>query len=99
MKKLTKKEYTTLVKEQIISTGIYAGKHISEAEDNTDFYYHLQEIQHDYKPKTITKINADAEIAKNFLKYLNDDFLLDEDSLTNYQYEDQEDITTFFRGY
>lgn len=72
MKKLTKTAYNKLVKAKILSTGLYNGRHVEEADIDDELYSHLDEIRQDYKRGVLTAFNADAEIAYNHLKYENE---------------------------
>lgn len=72
MKKLTKTAYNKLVKAKILSTGLYNGRHVEEADIDDELYNHLDEIRQDYKRCVLTAFNADAEIAYNYLKYENE---------------------------
>ena len=69
MKKLTKKEYNKLIKAKVLSTGLYNGCHVEQAEVDDELYEHLQEIKRDYKKGVLTAFNADAELAFNYLRY------------------------------
>lgn len=72
MKKLTKTAYNKLVKAKILSTSLYNGRHVEEADIDDELYSHLDEIRQDYKRGVLTAFNADAEIAYNYLKYENE---------------------------
>ena len=72
MKKLTKTAYNKLVKAKILSTGLYNGRNVEEAEIDDELYSHLDEIRQDFKNGILTAFNADAEIAFNYLKYENE---------------------------
>lgn len=85
MKKLTKTAYNKLVKAKILSTGLYNGRHVEEAEIDDELYAHLDEIKLDFKKGILTAFNADAEIAFNYLKYENE---YDEDLDIDYGIDD-----------
>lgn len=99
MKKLTKSEYNKIIKAKVLMTGLYNGRHVAEAEDDNELMYHLQEIKKDYKKGILTLINADAQIAHNFLKFEDDYYESNLDDLYGSKYENQLDIENYFRGY
>lgn len=99
MKKLTKSEYNKIIKAKILVTGLYNGRSVEESEDDNELFDHLHDIKKDYKKGIITLFNADAEIAYNFLKFLDDDELADIDDLYGSRYENQQDLDIYFRGY
>lgn len=72
MKNLTKTAYNKLVKEKVLSTGLYNGQHVESAEVCDELFEHLQDIKQDYKKGILTAFNADAEMAYNYLKYENE---------------------------
>ena len=94
MKKLSKKEYNSVVKAKILQTGLYNGRSVEEAEIDDELLNHLDEIRYDYRKGELTAFNADAHIAYNYFKYENeneDDLDIDIDS--NYGYLDNDDYT------
>lgn len=97
--KLTKTAYNKLVKAKILQTGLYNGRSVEEAEDDNELLYHLQEIKQDYKKELISLINADAEMAFNFLKFIDDDFEADIDDLYGSYSENMQDINDHFGNY
>ena len=97
--KLTKTAYNKLVKAKILQTGLYNGRSVEEAEDDNELLYHLQEIKQDYKKGVISLINADAEMAFNFLKFIDDDFEADIDDLYGSYSENMQDINDHFGNY
>ena len=99
MKKLTKSEYKKIIKAKILVTGLYNGRSVEEAEDDNELLYHLKEIKKDYKKGSLTLINADAELAHNFLKFEDEDFEADIDDLYGSYIENLSDINDHFRGY
>lgn len=99
MKKLTKSEYNKIIKAKILVTGLYNGRSVEEAEDDNELFDHLQDIKKDYKKGIITLFNADAEIAFNFLKFLDEDSEADIDDLYGSYTENLSDINDHFRGY
>lgn len=99
MKKLTKSEYNKIIQEKILLTGDYKGRLVSDAEEDTELYWYLMDLKTDYKKGDKTLINADAEIALNFLKFANDDLLADIDDLYGSYTENIQDINNHFRGY
>lgn len=104
MKKLTKTAYNKLVKAKILSTGLYNGRNVEEAEIDDELYAHLDEIRQDFKKGILTAFNADAEIAYNYLKYENE---YDKDLDIDYGIDDlygsyddnMKDIKTHFGSY
>lgn len=104
MKKLTKKEYNKLIKAKVLSTGLYNGCHVEQAEVDDELYEHLQEIKTDYKKGVLTAFNADAELAFNYLRYedeYTDDLDIDFgiDDLYGSYSENMKDINDHFRNY
>lgn len=99
MKKLTKSEYNKIIKAKILVTGLYNGRSVEEAQDDNELLYHLKEIKKDYKKGSLTLINADAELAHNFLKFEDEDFESDIDDLYGSYTENLSDINDHFRGY
>jgi len=104
MKKLSKKEYNNIVKAKILQTGLYNGRSVEEADIDDELYAHLDEIRQDYKKGILTALNADAEIAFNFLKYENeyaDDLDIDYgiDDLYGSYSDNMKDIKTHFGSY
>ena len=99
MKKLTKTEYKKIIKAKILVTGLYNGRSVEEAEDDNELLYHLKEIKKDYKKGSLTLINADAELAHNFLKFEDEDSEADIDDLYGSYTENLSDINDHFRGY
>ena len=97
--KLTKTAYNKLVKAKILQTGLYNGRSVEEAEDDDALLYHLQEIKQDYKKGLISLINADAEMAFNFLKFIDDDYEADIDDLYGSYSENMQDINDHFGNY
>lgn len=100
MKKLSKKEYNSIVKTKILNTGLYNGKNVDAAEVDDELYEHLQEIKQDYKEGVLTAFNADAHIAFNYFKNEeinnNIDFDFDIDDLYGSFEENMKDIKTHF---
>lgn len=95
--KLSKSEYNDIVKAQILTTGDYKGVHVAQAEEDSELYYYLQAIKDEYKRNTYTKINADSQIAKEFLQYTDDsDFPADLDDLYGTYNENMNDINDHF---
>lgn len=95
--KLSKSEYNKLVKAQTLITGSYKDIHVSVAEEDSELYYYLQAIRAEYKPNTYTKLNVDAQIAKEFLQYTEDsDFPQDIEDLYGSHYENMNDINDHF---
>lgn len=104
MKKLTKTAYNKLVKAKVLSTGLYNGRHVEEADIDDELYSHLDEIRQDYKTGVLTAFNADAEIAYNFLKYENEyhqdlDIDFSSDDLYGSYSDNMKDIKTHFGSY
>lgn len=99
MKKLTKTAYNKIIKAKILQTGLYNGVNVDAAEVDDQLYEHLQEIKQDYKKGSLTLINADAEMATNFLKFEDEDFEADIDDLYGSYTENLSDINDHFRGY
>ncbi|WP_191112918.1 hypothetical protein [Acinetobacter lwoffii] len=104
MKKLTKTAYNKIVKVKVLSTGLYNGRHVEEADIDDELYSHLDEIRQDYKKGVLTAFNADAEIAYNYLKYedefaddLDIDFGIDD--LYGSFDDNMKDIKTHFGSY
>ena len=95
MKKLSKKEYNSVVKAKILQTGLYNGRSVEEAEVDDELLNHLDEIRYDYRKGELTAFNADAHIAYNYFKYEenenNDNLNIDIDS--NYGHLDNDDYT------
>lgn len=99
MKKLTKSEYNKIIQAKILSTGDYKNRLVSDAEEDTELYWYLMDLKTDYKKGDKTLINADAEIAFNFLKFADDDLLADINDLYGSYIENQSDINNHFRWY
>lgn len=104
MKKVTKTTYNKLVKAKVLSTGLYNGRHVEEADVCDELYAHLDEIRLDYKKGVLTAFNADAKIAYNYLKYENeyaDDLDIDYgiDDLYGSYSDNMKDIKTHFGNY
>lgn len=97
--KLTKTAYNKLVKAKILQTGLYNGRSVEEGEDDNELLYHLQEIKQDYNKGLISLINADAEMAFNFLKFIDDDYEADIDDLYGSYSENMQDINDHFGNY
>ena len=104
MKKLSKKEYNSLVKAKILQTGLYNGRSVEEAEIDDELLNHLDEIRYDYRKGELTAFNADAHIAYNYFKYENeyeDDLDIDygiDDLYGSYE-DNMKDIKTHFGSY
>jgi hypothetical protein len=104
MKKLSKTAYIKLVKAKVLQTGLYNGRNVEEADIDDELFSHLDDIKQDYKKGVITLMNADAEMAYNFLKYedqANDDFDIDFgiDDLYGTNDDNMRDIKTHFGNY
>ena len=69
MKKLSNKEYNKIVKAKVLSTGLYNGRSVEEAEIDDELYEHIVDIKSDYKKGVLTAFNADAEIAFDLQPY------------------------------
>lgn len=101
MKKLTKTAYNKLVKAKVLSTDLYNGRHVEEADIDDELYIRLGEIRQDYKKGVLTAFNANAEIVYNYLRYGNeytDDLDIDYsiDELYGSYTENMKDIKTHF---
>ena len=104
MKKLSKKEYNSVVKAKILQTGLYNGRSVEEAEIDDELLNHLDEIRYDYREGELTAFNADAHIAYNYFKYENeyaDDLDIDYgiDDLYGSYSDNMQDIKTHFGNY
>ncbi|MGE8646218.1 hypothetical protein [Acinetobacter vivianii] len=99
MKKLSKKEYNKIVKQNILNTGLYNGRHVDEGDYDDELYEHLQEISQDHEKGVLTAFNADAEIAFNYFRNEeSDNNNLDFDFHIDYgsHEENMNDINTHF---
>lgn len=99
MNKLTKHEYNEIIKAQVITTGVYKGRLIREAEEDSELYYYLQEIKNEYRKGVLTRTNADSQMAKGFFQYSDDDDLADIDDLYGSYNENMNEISHHFGGY
>lgn len=91
-------EFKKIVKTKILQTGIYKGRNIQEAEDDSELYYYLSEIKKEYTNKKYTLTNADSKMALDFLQDLSDDLEFDLEDLYGSQQENMNDINEYFLG-
>ncbi|MGR3979006.1 hypothetical protein FW754_15345 [Acinetobacter sp. 1207_04] len=96
MKKLSKIEYNKIVKAKILNTGLYNGRSVEEAENDNELLDHLKEIKNDYKKGLLTALNADTEMAHNFLKFEDIDDYADIEDLYGTYTDNMNDIKNHF---
>lgn len=92
------KEFNNLVKTQILSTGTYKGRSVTDAEDDSELYYYLSEIKKEYIKGRYTLINADSKMALDFIKTIDIDFEADIDDFYGSKEENMKAINFYLKG-
>lgn len=92
------RDFNQIVKEQILQTGLYKGRHITEAEDDSELYYYLSEIKKEYVRDLYSLVNADSKMAVNFLKNMDQYFEADIEDFYGSNEENTKAINLYLKG-